>query len=77
MLVYRDVLSLGEELSSVSLGLSSNFSIVGDVHGGVVCSDVDDETDVKLQLLIDNADDSSRREIESRTSAKKGKKKCC
>lgn len=55
------------------MGLSSNFSIVGDVHGGVVnvCSDVDDETDVKLLLLIDNADVSSRRVIESRTSEKK------
>lgn len=53
------------------MALSSNFSIVGDVHGGVVCSDVDEDTDVKLLLLIDKADVSSRREIESRTSESK------
>lgn len=58
--------------SASSVGLSSNLSIEGDVHGGVVnvCSEVDDDTDVKLLLLIDNADVSSRREIESRTSEK-------
>lgn len=68
--LYREVLSLGEEFSSVSL---LGLSMVGDVHGGVVnvCSDVDEETDVKLLLLIDRADVSSRREIESITSVER------
>lgn len=46
--------------------------MVGDVHGGVVnvCSEVDDETDVKLLLLMDRADVNSRREMESITSVK-------
>lgn len=57
------------------MGLLSNFSIVGDVHDGVVnvCSDVVDDTDVKLLLLIDNVDVNSKREIESRTSVKRKK----
>lgn len=70
------MLSLGEELSSVSLlGLSSSFSTVGDVHGGVVCPEFDEDTDVKLLLLIDSADVNSSREIESRTSEKQKYKK--
>lgn len=68
-IIYRDVLSLSDELSSVSLMglLSANFSFVGDVDGGVVnvFSDVVDDTDVRLLLLIDKADVNSRREIES------------
>lgn len=77
-MAHRDVLSLGEALPSVSLiDLSSNFSLAGDVHGGVVnvLSDVVDDTDVKLLLLVDRADVSSRREIESRTSVGANRKK--
>lgn len=68
---HREVLSLGDALPSVSfMDLSSNLSLTGDVYGGVVnvCSDVDDDTDVKLLLLVDRADVSSSRDIDSITS---------